>query len=139
MACSYDMPSGCTTLVLVMSNVCARSKISWAKKGISVAALALSKSIAVCRVPPASGTPVRVARYFCRSALKSNSRTVNSAVPLLMSEMCGKKTSTSVAPALCIAVSEASNAASTCGLKPSKSRATPMRAPLSPLALRNFV
>ena len=133
------MPSGWTTLVLVMSNVSARSKISWAKNGISFAALALSKSIAVCRVPPASGTPVRVAKYFCRSPLKSKSSTVNSAMPLLMSEMCGKKTSTSVAPAFDMAVSESSNTASACGLNPSKSRATPIRAPLRPCGFRNVV
>ena len=43
------------------------------------------------------------------------------------------------APAFCMAFRDASNTQSTSGSSPLKSRSTPMRAPLSALALRNFV
>src|SRR6516165_11679796 len=58
--------------------VSARVKISWPKYGISVAALALLKSMAVCSVPPATGTPTRVPKYLATSNLKSYSSTMNS-------------------------------------------------------------
>ena len=51
--------------------VSAKSKISWPKYGISAAALALSKSMALCSVPPATGTPTRVPKYLATSNLKS--------------------------------------------------------------------
>src|SRR6266571_6583576 len=61
--------------------VSARVKISWPKYGISVAALALLKSMAVCSVPPATGTPKRVPKYLATSNLKSKSSTRNSPSP----------------------------------------------------------
>src|SRR5262252_200431 len=56
----------------------ARIKISWPKYGISLAALALLKLIAVCRFPPATGTPTRVWKYLATSNLKSYRSTISS-------------------------------------------------------------
>src|SRR2546427_629745 len=54
------------------------SKMSWLKNGISAPAWALLKSIALCRVPPATGTLTRVAKYAATSLRKSKQRIRNS-------------------------------------------------------------
>src|SRR5207244_2650037 len=60
-----------------MSMDSASWKISWKKYGISVDAFALLNAIASASVLFAIGTPVRVAKYFCRSVWKSSTRTRN--------------------------------------------------------------
>ena len=119
--------------------VSARVKISWPKYGISVAALALLKSMAVCSVPPATGTPKRVPKYLATSNLKSKSSTRNSPSPgEKLKLFVGSSRSMIVAPALLIASMAASNAATTCGGALSMPcRVTPSRTPLRPAGFRN--
>ena len=131
--------TGCGASGLLVSMSWASWKISWKKYGISLAAFASLKAIASASVLFAIGTPIRVAKYFCRSTLKSNSSTKNS-------PSAGAKVkpdpsrSTTVAPAAAIAARALSNTATTCGGALSMPcRVAPMRAPCSPFASTNAV
>src|SRR5713226_9801558 len=113
----------------------ARSKISWLKNGISTSAWALSKSIALCSVPPATGTPTRVAKYARTSLRKSKSSTRNSPSAGAKLKFAASRSIT-VAPAFSRACTASSNAFSTdCGVgtfgsnPPNPTRVTPSLAP----------
>src|SRR6266702_3976914 len=121
----------------------ARLKMSWLKNGISVFAWALLKSMALWSVPPATGTPTRVAKYARTSLRKSNSSIRNS-------PSVGEKVkpaasrSITVAPAAVSASTAASNASSTgCGVgtngsnPPNPTRVTPSFAPWRPFLFTN--
>ena len=87
--------------------------ISWPKYGISAAACALLKSIALCRLPPATGTPTRVWKYLV-SRLQVVLENPELAVRRRKTEvLAGSSRSTMTAPAFLIAWTAASNAAAT--------------------------
>ena len=58
----YEIPSGWLAAGSATLNCSESSKISWPKNGSSWAARALLNAMASARVPPARGTPTRVAR-----------------------------------------------------------------------------
>ncbi|TMH83809.1 MAG: hypothetical protein E6H49_00980 [Betaproteobacteria bacterium] len=115
------------------------------KNGISRAALASLKSIAVCRVPPATGTPTRVAKYAARSLRNSKSRTRNSPSAAAKVNPAASRSMT-MAPASVSFAKAASMASVTgCGVgtngsKPLRpTRVRPIRAPLRPFGSTNCV
>ena len=124
--------------------VSAKSKMSWLKNGISSAAWALLKLMAVWSVPPATGTPVRVAKYFATSCLKSKSSTKSSPSAGAKVKPAASRSIT-LAPAALSAATAFSNSSSTgwgvvTFVKPlSPTRVTPIFVPTSPFGLTNWV